>query len=257
MGHVQIKQRMKNGETVIGTWNSFPSPSVVNAIGCAGLDFVVIDCEHGPMNFETAENIVRAAEVKNMDTVIRVPANKDHFILRALDIGSHGVQVPHISTSGATSAVVNSAKYSPVGERGLSPFTRAGDYGVNSDNHIEQSNESTLIVLNVEGVEGLKNLSSICSVKGVDVVFIGPYDLSQSLGKPGDVENIEVISAIKQAVAVAKENNIACGSFARDKKYLDILLSSGVRYITYGVDSAVLTNAYCDLMSLFQSVRKK
>ena len=256
MGNHQIKRRMKAGETVIGTWNSFPSPSVVNAIGCAGLDFVVIDCEHGPMNFETAENLVRAAEASGMSSVIRVPSNTDHFILRALDIGADGVQVPHVSSSDDAVEVVKSAKYSPIGERGLSPFTKAGLYGVNAVNHIKDSNEKTMVVLNVEGVEGLKNLPSISSVDGVDVVFIGPYDLSQSMGKPGDVENPEVISAIKQAVTISKENNISCGSFARDEKYLDILISCGVQYITYSVDNAVITNAYSDLKTLFKSLKK-
>lgn len=256
MNKPTLKERLKRGEAVFGTWNSIASASLVNVIGCSGIDFIVIDAEHGPINMETAENLIRAAEVSGALPIIRVPDDFSYMILRALDIGAHGVQVPHVSTKAQAEQVVKNSKYYPFGERGLSPFTRAGKYGLQSDGHATRSNENTMVVINVEGVEGVKNLPKITDVDGVDVIFIGPYDLSQSLGKPGEVEDIQVIDNIKKCVEICKNKGLACGSFARDLKYLDILLDCGVQYITYSVDSAILCKAYKDLCEIFNKKKE-
>ncbi len=252
----QLKERLKKGESVLGTWNGIPSPTVVNAIGLSGIDFVVIDTEHGPYSMETAENSIRAAEVAGCSPVIRVSTNEANLILRALDIGAHGVQVPHVSSKEDAVAAVNSAKYHPAGERGFTPFTRAGKYGLNAKNHAKDANDQTLVVVHVEGTEGVKNLKDIASVKGIDVLFIGPYDLSQSLGKPGEVEDPQVIAAIRSAVKIAQSKGIACGAYARDEKYLDILIDCGVQYLTYLVDSAVIVQAYKKVYERFQDKKK-
>lgn len=246
-----LKKRLKNGEMVFGVWNSIPSSSLVNVIGKSGVDFVVIDCEHGPTSIETAENLVRALELCNTSSIIRVPSNESYLILHALDIGACGVQVPHVSTKEEAAIVVKYSKYGPLGERGFSPFTRAGQYGLEAQNHAQKSNNNTMVVVNVEGVEGVKNLKEIASVDGVDVVFIGPYDLSQSLGKPGQVDAADVIDSIKKSVDILKETGVACGSFARDMEYLDILIDCGVQYITYGVDSNLIMNAFGELKHAF------
>jgi len=250
-----LKKRLKNGEIVIGTWNIIPSPTLVEAIGSSGLDFIVIDAEHGPTDMETAENLIRAAEVAGMAPIIRVSDNESHLILRALDIGAYGVQVPHVSTKREAELVVEYSKYFPQGKRGLSPFTRAGKFGINASNHTVSSNENTMVIINVEGIEGIKNLKDITTVLGIDVIFIGPYDLSQSLGKPGDVTDSEVINLIKSNVALVKERNLACGSFAKDMKYLEILIDCGVQYITYMVDSAVICHTYRDIKDSFIKIK--
>ena len=242
----------------MGTWNGIPSPSVVNAIGCGGMDFVVIDTEHGPTSIETAENLVRAAEVAQMTPIIRVPGNDPQLILRALDIGAIGVQVPHVSTKEEAQKVVRASKHYPLGDRGYSPFTRAGKFGAAAEGHAERSNKETLVVLNIEGVEGLDNLEEIATVEGVDVIFIGPYDLSQSLGKPGNVFDPEVVEHIRKSVKLVKDKGLVCGSFACDLRYLDILMDCGVQYITYMVDCALITQSYKDICDkFFQRKREK
>ncbi len=250
----QLKERLKNGETVIGTWNIIPSPSLIEAIGYSELDFIVIDAEHGPVSMESAENLIRAAEITGMTPIIRVSNNESHLILRALDVGAHGVQVPHVSTKREAELVVENSKYYPRGKRGLSPFTRAGKYGIEANEHVIKSNENTMIIINIEGIEGIKNLNDIVNVPDVDVIFIGPYDLSQSLSKPGEVADPEVIGAIKNSVKLIKDKGMSCGSFARDTKYLEILIDCGVQYITYKVDSAVVIGAYKVLMQSFRKL---
>lgn len=253
---MNIKERLKKGEMVFGTWNSIPSASVVNSICCSGIDFIVIDAEHGPVSMETAENLVRAAEVAGAAPIIRVPNNHSHIILRALDIGAHGVQVPHVSNKEQAEKVVKYSKYYPAGDRGFTPFTRAGGYGIEAAGHTERSNERIIVIVNVEGVEGLKNLKEIVSVPEIDVIFLGPYDISQSLGKPGEVEDPEIISHIHSSVDIIKNKGLSCGSFARDLHYLDILIDCGVQYITYTVDSNLIAETYRDIYQEFNKMKK-
>jgi len=253
---MNIKERLKNGEMVFGTWNSIPSASVVNAICCSGIDFIVIDAEHGPVSMETAENLIRAAEVAGSTPIVRVPNNQSHIILRALDIGAHGVQVPHVSTKEQAEKVVSYAKYYPAGDRGFTPFTRAGKYGINAAGHTERSNEHVLVVVNVEGIEGLNRLEEIVSVPEIDVIFLGPYDISQSLGKPGKVDDPEIIAHIRKGVDIITDRGLSCGSFARDMHYLDVLIDCGVQYITYTVDSNVLAETYRDMYREFNKKKK-
>lgn len=252
-----LKQRLKNGEMVFGTWNNIPSATAVNAITSTGIDFIVIDAEHGPVSIEKAEDLVRAAEVNGVTPIIRVPYCQSYLILRVLDIGAYGVQVPHISTKESAEEVVRYSKYYPLGERGFSPFTRAGKYGIEAEGHAKRSNERIIVVVNVEGVEGIKNLPAITQAKGIDVVFIGPYDLSQSLGIPGEVEHPKVIKTICQSADIVKGRGLACGSFARDERYLDILIDCGVQYITYMVDLALMAKMYKDLYAMFINKKKR
>lgn len=261
MNKQHLKERLKSGEVVFGTWNIIPSPSLVEAIGCSGLDFIVIDAEHGPVSMETAENLIRAAEVSGISPIIRVPHNESHLILRALDIGAHGVQVPHISTKRDAELAVEYSKYHPIGKRGLSPFTRAGKYGIEAEGHVNRANENTMVIINIEGTKGIKNLQKITEVPDIDVIFIGPYDLSQSLGKPGQVDDRDVVEHIKSSAQIIRESGKSCGSFAKDMKYLEILIGCGIQYITYSVDSDMVSNTYKTLkesfVQLYKEIRKK
>lgn len=239
-----IKERLGRGECVFGTWNSIPSASLVNAISFGGVDFIVADTEHGPASVERVEDLVRAAEVKDVPCLVRVPSNSPELILRALDIGAHGVHVPHVSTKEEAEAVVKAVKYHPEGERGYSPFTRAGGYGLDPKDHASRSNKNTVVVVHIEGKKGIKNLAGISGVKGIDVVFIGPYDLSQSLGKPGMVEDPEVVGVIKRAVKTVKAKGKICGSFSNNERYLGMLCGCGMRYLTYKVDASFIAESY-------------
>jgi 4-hydroxy-2-oxoheptanedioate aldolase len=252
-----LKERLRNKATVLGTWNSIPSTSLADVMGSSGIDFIVIDAEHGPVSMEKAEDIIRAIEASGSTPIIRVPSNEDHLILRALDIGACGVQIPHISTREEAERAVKSVKYYPKGKRGLSPFTRAGNYGADAEGYTDRANEKTMVVLNIEGREGMENIEQIASVPGIDVIFVGPYDLSQSMGMPGNVNDKKVLEAILHCVNIADREGIACGSFACDREYLNLLAKSGVRYITYMVDASVIAGAYKDICGFFKECIKK
>ena len=249
-----LKRKFASGLFALGTFNIIPSSVVVNVIGCAGFDFVVIDAEHGPVGMEEAEDLVRAAEVEGMSPIIRVSENNPALVLRALDIGAHGVQIPHISNASEAQKAVHHAKYPPLGERGLSPFTRAGAYSLKKSlTHTVEANKNTMVVLNVEGIEGVANLDEILKVEGIDVVFLGPYDLSQSVGKPGAVDDPKVVDCIRSCAKKILAAGLVAGCFARDMDMMAMLIDCGYQYITYLVDATILLQALEQVEDTFRS----
>ena len=154
----QLKQKLKNGEVVLGPFMNCAYPAFVEICGLAGFDFVVIDLEHGPLNILVAEDLCRAADCVGIAPVVRVSKNDPAQIQRALDIGSTGVQVPQIETISDAEIVVQSAKYNPIGCRGLSFGTRAGLYTSAGSNITNKLNAESLVVVHVEGTKGIENM---------------------------------------------------------------------------------------------------
>ena len=240
----ELKRRLQAGETVIGPFVIIPSVPLVDTLGYSGMDFCIIDTEHGPISQESATDLVIAAQGVGVAPIIRVGDNDERLILRALDIGSEGVQVPQINEIRDAEAVVHAAKYAPIGERGLSIFTRAGNYFKDGgDDHTNRQNDETMTVVHIEGKKGLDNLESIMTVDGIDVLFLGPYDISQSLGVPGDVRNPIVESALREATAKARAQGRAVGSYAKDVEMGKWLIDLGTQYISINVDATIYMQA--------------
>ena len=236
-----LKEKLKNGGVVFGTWMTLPSPTLVEIFGLSGMDFIVIDHEHGPFTYETSENMIRAAENSGCSPLIRVPTNSASDILRSLETGAHGIVVPQIESFDQADYAIKSMKYSPIGDRGVSAFTRASDYyGINIKKRTEKLNDSTLSMLLIESVEAINNLDSILECNNIDVIYIGTYDLSQSLGFVDDVYNKKVISIIEDSVAKIRKSGIAAGILAQSlddaKQWIDI----GVQFIPYIADCGII-----------------
>lgn len=244
----QLKQKLKKGEFVIGPFINCAYPAFIEICGLAGFDFAVIDLEHGPLNTLAAEDLCRAADCVGLAPVVRVSKNDPPQIQRALDIGSAGVQVPQIETKADAAAVVQSAKYNPIGSRGLSFATRAGDYTAAGTNISDRLNEESLVVVHVEGIRGIENLEEIVSVADIDVIFLGPYDLSQSLGIPGQVRDSRVIELMKNAVEIIRDRGKAVGTFADNPDVAKEWIDLGVQYIGLGVDVSIFLRACQDLV---------
>lgn len=239
-----LKRRLQDGETVVGPFVIIPSVPMVDTLGYSGMDFCIIDTEHGPVSQESATDLVIAAQGVGVAPIIRVGDNDERLILRALDIGAEGVQVPQINSIGDAQRVVHSAKYDPIGERGLSIFTRAGNYFKDGGgDHTNRQNAETMTVVHIEGKTGLDNLESIMTVEGIDVLFLGPYDISQSLGMPGDVRNPVVENALKDATLKARNAGRAVGSYAKDIEMGKWLIDLGIQYIAINVDATIYMQA--------------
>jgi 4-hydroxy-2-oxoheptanedioate aldolase len=180
------KAKMAEGKVVFGAIISRHAPDLVELFGAIGYDFVMIDCEHGPMSLDEVEHMVRAAEVFGITPIARIPNHEDSTILRFLDRGVRGIIVPHINTREAAEAVARAARYQPDGHRGMAGG-RPHDYGVGVSR--EQStrwiNAQLLVIPMIEETEAVGNLDAILTVSGVDVLHVASGDLGQSMGNPG------------------------------------------------------------------------
>lgn len=249
----QLKQKLQKGEVVIGTFMNCTYPAFMEICGLAGFDFAVIDLEHSPLDILTAEDLCRAADCTGLSPVIRVRKNDGPQIQRALDIGSAGVQVPQVETKAEAEQAVRSAKYSPLGARGLSFNTRAGLYTAAGTGITDRMNQESLTILQVEGQQGINNLDEIITVPDIDVIFLGPYDLSQSLGIPGQVQDIRVLDLMTTAVEKIRHAGKAAGTFADNPETAKQWMSLGVQYIGLGVDVAIFLRACQDLLKAVRS----
>jgi len=201
----KMQKKLNEGKHVVGPFVKIASPELVEIMGRAGLDYLIIDCEHGPVNALKAQDMVRAAKLVGLSAVIRIPTNDAYMISRALDIGADAVQIPQISTKEDAERAAKAAKFAPLGERGVCRFVRASDYSnIEKNEYFKKANEETMVIIHIEGERGVNNIDEILSVDGIDVIFLGPYDLSQSLGLPGQINHPIVVDTMKEIVAKAK-----------------------------------------------------
>lgn len=248
-----LKQKLDNGSLTIGTWNIINSPMVVDVIASSGIDFIVIDAEHGSINYETAQMMVSICESYDVTPIMRVGEVNESLILRALDIGVHGIQLPNISTTADAQKFVQYAKYPPIGIRGFSPYTKAGLYDVTNGKTLpETANRNTLLIANIEGKEGIDNLEQIVQIEGIDVIFIGLFDLSKSLGIPGDIQNPLVMKHLDAAIDIVHRNGKKIGSIASNPTMLKTLKDKNIDYLTYSVDTGMLKESYQAILTHFK-----
>lgn len=234
-----FRERLARGATVLGPFVNLASPALVEIAALAGFDFLVLDMEHAPMDVATIETLCRTADSVGIAPIVRVAARDPVHILRALDLGPAGVQVPHVSTPQEAEAVVEAARYAPLGSRGMSPYTRAGRYFSAGGATTERLNREQLVAIQVEGLEGIEKLDEIVRVEGLDIVFIGPYDLSQAIGIPAQVWDPRVQDRMSEAVEVINAAGLTAGTYADFPEGARHWLGTGVRYMCLSVDAGI------------------
>lgn len=249
-----LKKALHDSKIVFGPFLKITDPAVVEIMGFAGFDFAIIDEEHGPISMESAQNMIRAAESVNITPIIRVGDNNEALILRALDIGAQGIEIPQVNSRSDAVRAVKSVKYSPQGERGVCRYVRAANYSsMDKFKYFKSANDETMIIAHIEGVKGINNLDEILLVSGIDVIFIGPYDLSQSLGIPGEVNHPLVVEKMKEVILKCKENKVAVGTFADDVKTAKSWISLGIQYMSFSVDVGILYEASKNIINKFKN----
>ena len=252
-----LKDRLRRGDAVVGTWSVIPSPTVAEIAASAGLDFIIIDLEHGPFSFEGAQDIIRAAELYQCHPLLRVPANEDWLILRGLEVGSHGIVVPQIATASDAERAVAAIKYFPRGRRGVSPFSRANGFtNEDSGSMAERANSNTVVILLVEGGEGIANLDEILSVPDIDVIYVGTYDLSQSAGFPGQPNHPKVVEYVEECVARIRSQHVAVGILVQSRDEMLRAYESGVQLLAYNADCAIFHHAVSEVRSYLSSIQR-
>lgn len=223
------KEKLKRGETVIGTFVTFPSAAVVEMCGHIGFDFVILDAEHGPLTPDTCEDMVRAADVSGMTPIVRVTQNHPKEILRYLDIGALGVQIPMVRTAADARSAVEAVKYHPLGQRGMGG-ARVSAWGMKGGfaQYIEDANRETMVIIQIETKEAVENIADILAVDGVDAILIGRLDLSQAFGIPGQSQDPLITNIVEKVIEAAAGSRVAVGLFESDPQ-------SAIRYQGRGV----------------------
>lgn len=249
-----FKEKIKSGKALLGPFLNFCHPGVIEIAGLAGFDFAIIDNEHGEIGLENAVNMVRAAKLAGISPVVRVYRNQPELICKALDIGAEAVQIPQVCTKAEAESAISAANFSPQGSRGCNRFVRAANYSaMGKEEFFGKSNERVAVIIQVEGQQGMDNLEEIMSVPGIDVLFIGPYDLSASLGIPGQIDHPKLVEAMQKVMATAKKFGVALGFFVDDiptaKKWRDM----GIQYLSFGSDTGLMMEAFSAKVKEFKS----
>lgn len=236
------KEQMKE-KPLYGCFVTYASPTVCEFVASMGFDFTLIDNEHGIMNDETLENMVRASQAEGVPAVIRIPQGIYQYVQKSLDMGANGIQVPLVNDDGYAKQVVRLSNFPPDGSRGTAYQTRAAGYGLCPDKraYLKKANETKFVVAQIETVEAVENLDSILQVEGIDCYFIGPGDLSTSMQLPyGDPKVNEVIDQCIIKIANAgKIPGLLVGN-AKAAKHAEEL---GARYIVIAVNNCMSTGA--------------
>jgi 4-hydroxy-2-oxoheptanedioate aldolase len=227
-----LKRKLAAGQTVVGSFVYIPSSKFTEIVGLIGFDFVVIDMEHGPVDTVFAEEMVRAAELSGATPIIRVTHNTPHLILRALDIGAQGVHVPEVNTADDARSAASSTKYGPVGHRGLAGV-RAAEYGLKQSlaEYASAANQETIAIAHIESVQSVQNLDELLQVSGIDVYYLGPEDLSNSLGIPGQSKDARVVRLVEDSIVKIVAAGKVAGCIAADAATARRYVELGARYI--------------------------
>lgn len=245
----KMKAKMEQGRAVIGTFCGLNSTLAIECLGLSGLDFLIIDTEHGPADVESAMNCILAAETRGITPLVRVKNHSRDSILKMLDIGAQGLVVPCLERVEEVREIVKFGKYYPVGQRGVA-MARCGGFGFadfasgDLEEYFEVCNRETMLIPQCETRGFLENIEEICLIEGIDGIFIGPYDLSVALGKPAQFNTPEFRAALKRIYKAAKDAGkfifIHTTTIEQAKQYLE----DGYNGITYNQDVVVLTNSY-------------
>lgn len=233
-----FRKRLRGGETLYGTLLNLPSASIAEVLALAGFDWLFIDTEHGAIGTSSLLSVLQAVD-RDIACIVRLPRLDGGDVKRVLDMGAHGIIVPQVETEAQAREIVRLARYAPDGERGMG-LGRAHGYGFALREYIDSANEKISIVIQAEHARAVENIEQIAAVDGIDAVFIGPYDLSASLGHAGDVEHPAVVEAIEHVTKVCRARGMALGYFGVDAKAVLPYTQRGFTLICASVDCLLL-----------------
>ena len=232
-------EKSKLGTPLRGTFLSLGDPLAARMIAQLGFDWILIDLEHGAGTEGSLPSLLMAVEGSDCSPIVRVVSNDQDCIKRALDLGAVGVMIPYVSTAEEARNAVSFTRYPPHGCRGVASSTIATGYGLNTDQYHAEALEKTLVIVQIETREGVDNIDQIAAVDGVDVVFVGPLDLSFNLGCSKQFDHPDLLAALQRVVAVCGEHGKAVGILSSEER-IDHHRSLGFTFIAVGSDAAAL-----------------
>lgn len=242
-----VKKKLDEGKNVLGTFFELGSEEVVESLGYTGLDFIIVDTEHGPYSVESTTRFTRAAEVVGLTTMVRVSDISRPSILRNLDIGAKGLIVPCVETVDEVRKLVEWAKYTPVGKRGYFKARSAGygekDFARNLDEYFATCNRETLLIPQCETIGCLESIEDMMAMDGVDGIFVGPFDLSIGLGIPAQFDDPSFKAALGRILKAAKDNNKYAFIFSPDSNSAKSMFEMGYQGVAVNMDAGFLMGA--------------
>ena len=241
---MKLKEKLRNRELTIGSWITIGSTVVAEIMAKAGYDWLTIDMEHSAITIDIAQELIRVIELCGVTPLVRVGKNDANLIKRVMDAGAHGVIVPMVNTREDAENAVKSVKYPPRGFRGVG-LARAQKYGADFEGYKQWNDKNSIVIVQVEHILAVENLEEILSVPGVDGFIIGPYDLSGSLGVPGEFDNPEVLDALKRVKEISEKKNALSGFHVippTDEAFQE-KVDEGYKFIAHSLDILFLGNS--------------
>ena len=241
-----FRARLKAGDPLVGAFVSIESPTTVELLAVAGVDYVMIDGEHNPIGPADAAAMIRAADAMGVPAMARVGENAQQVMAKYLDAGALGVMIPMVNSAADAQRVVDSVKYPPEGKRGLAGV-RANDYST-SPGYTAAANDATVVMVQIETRDGIDNADAIIATEGVDAVFLGPSDLSVALGVPGEAKHPSVLEAIERLAGKVASAGKTAGTIARAPEDYAYWRDRGVQLFLTGANALLLgaAKAYVD-----------
>lgn len=237
-----LRQLMRSKELKVGSFIvEFATPGIGHILKQAGMDYAFFDLEHSGFSFETLKSVIRYFEAAGVPVIVRVPAQENDMLARACDMGAEGLIAPMISTVEQAQAMVNSVKYFPVGKRGVGlQMAHDGYRAAPVGEALKAANKRTAVICLIETAEGSENVDAIAALKGVDGLWVGHFDLSVSLGIPGDFGHPKFAAAMRRIVTAAKKHGKSLGRLVPNVEQGIVMHREGFDFICYSGDVWVL-----------------
>ncbi len=238
---MSLKPKLKKGETTLGSWITIGDPSIAEIMACAGFDWLVVDMEHSAIGLNEAQRLIRVIELAGCVPLVRVGNNDPNLIKRVMDAGAHGVIVPMVNTREEAVRAVEAVRYPPLGKRGVG-LARAQGYGFGFEQYKKWVNNESVVIVQTEHIDGVKNLEEILGVDGVDGFIVGPYDLSGSLGRPGDFAHAKMKKALERVEKISKKSGKAAGIHViqPDPQEAEKRIKEGYNFVAFSLDTLFL-----------------
>ena len=251
--HHKLREKYRAGEPVIGTFFNLGDPSAMECLGYTELDYVIIDCEHGPFDTETMMDLIRAAEGVGLTPVVRIAGVDHREIQRAADCGAEGLIVPCLRTVDEYRRLIDLAKYAPTGNRGFIKGRGCG-FGNRAwasgslEEFMANSNEKLMVIPQCETAESLEHIEEIAALEGLDGIFVGPFDLSISMGIPARFEHPDFLAALERIYAACRAADKPVYVYTNDAAESRRRLASGIAGVACSLNSVELIKVYRQLV---------
>lgn len=236
-----LKSNLKKGKVTIGSWITLGHPSIAEIMTKSGFDWLTVDMEHSAITLDMTQQLIQIIELSGITPLVRVGENNPNLIKRVMDAGAHGVIVPMVNTREDALSAVNAVRYPPKGKRGVG-LARAQGYGLEFERYKRWLHNESIVIVQIEHIKGVENLEDILNVEGVDAFLVGPYDLTASLGYPGQFNHPAMLAALKRIKEVSKRSGVPAGFHViqPDISFLRRKIQEGYKFIGFSFDALFL-----------------